>query len=260
MSRPSCDQFSFSRIEKELQIRECDVSRDDAISTIVDHLDAICDQILAGDAKGAPTLAIPEECFDYVLTEIREELETMMTDGFRDNGRAYNGRELAMSLLLHARTFWLQCHSPTDRVKATYRWSVAVIWGIFGLEVDLEKSSRVKATKEGEEEQMNEVGEETQKAEEIENEREKTGKEKAQGNEEQEADQDVLDLRTESWAEQMEQEEQGGKDKKEQPEAKRRCFRCMTVPEDGHTFRSCPTKQRVYGRRGRRSTRRGGKL
>lgn len=63
MIRPSCDQFSFSRLEKDLQIWECNVSKDDAIATVVDKL----------DTKSAPTLPKPEECYNYVLEEIREE-------------------------------------------------------------------------------------------------------------------------------------------------------------------------------------------
>lgn len=46
-----------------LQIWECNVSKDDAIATVVDKL----------DTKSAPTLPKPEECYNYVLEEIREE-------------------------------------------------------------------------------------------------------------------------------------------------------------------------------------------
>lgn len=76
------------------------------------------------------SFATPEEWYDYVLTEIREEIKTMMETEFDDDKRVDNGSELAMCLLIHAGAFWLQCHRSTERVKATDRWSVAMIWGI----------------------------------------------------------------------------------------------------------------------------------
>lgn len=59
-------------------------------------------------------------------------------------------------------------------------------------------------------------------------------------------DEKVLDIETEGWAEIMEEEYSA----KTKPtgETKRGCYKCIEIPEDGHTFRTYPATKRIYGR------------
>lgn len=149
------------------------------------------------------------------------------------SGTSKDGGELAKALMIHARAFWLQKQWKNSRVEAVYQWTMKVIWSLFEIKVDLKGYIREKSEPKILEVEKKEV----------------FGTEDKEGR----GDEEVLDIETKDWAEIMEEED--SVKTKPTGETKRRCYRCMEIPEDGHSFRTYLATKRIYG--GERMSQRG---
>lgn len=179
------------------------------------------------------------------------EIKTLFLDTFDAHNVRHDGTKLAKALILFGRAYWILEQHEIPRAKALFRWIKGILEGAFEVELTLKDPSRAMAT---------ENNNETQHLEqpiivEISN----------NPPMEQPEEQDILELDTEELP-----DEASGKREHEEEEnsqdidheevvqttaAHKRWFKCMQIPQDGHTFRECKVSKRVYGqkRRGRRN-------